>query len=959
MQTLGAVSCPLLIGRDDLLDLVDRRLDEVVAGRGQFLLLAGEAGIGKTRFLDAISQKARERGFAISGGAVAPQDRDVPAASILDMARTMIRVPRFAELGRDLLDLRDQTIDAEQVRRRQLVMDVVDRILAAVTGPTMLTFEDLQWADELSLEIIGEVARRSRDRTLLITGGYRTDEALPGTSLRDWRSRLLTQRITEELRLTPLSHDDTAMVTTLILDSGLPAPREVVDAVFERTDGVPLHIEELLGALSAEARANGLAIREATVPDTIEDAVLSRLGHLSSEAQDVARAGAVIGRCFVPDVLAGIMDVPAETLDAPLQELVDNFVLEPPGLRGLFDFRHQLLRDAIYATVPLGNRRRLHARAGEFGTQLEGGSEIHASVHYERAGLRRLAFEAAVAGARDAVRLAAHREAFELYRRAVDNVPDDLPDGDRSVLFEAFAEEASAIEENELAARMYEVAQEASRRVGDAPRVVRLTSGILTIWRREGRSIRERRTLIDATLAEIATFAAGSATDALRAWLLIDLAICQLDAQEVEDARTTIREYGDFYRGTEDVDSKSEAESRSAMLDILDGDVDGGLTRIAEAAVSAQDAGADAVGVTAYRNAATWALRTLRYDRARDYLDEGLRYADSIEQSHCAHVMQASSAMVAWAGADWVESMSLARQALADHGCRRAAEMARWSLGYVALGKGDLVRAETELRRGIAFGETAESLELILPPMWGLAETALLAGQPDRAAALCRDALERAIALRERSLLVPFVVTGVRAEQAAGRPSAAEAWLAACAAQLSGTDPVAATALEHGRGLVALASGATGLARNALEAAIRGWDGVGRIWESSWARLDLAACLIRSNRYADAVALAVEVRTIASRLDSQPLADWADAVQRQARGRVVVDEPWRPLTAREFAVARLVSEGYTNAEIADSLGIAPKTASSHVEHILAKLGASRRAEIASWASNVERSPVAR
>ncbi len=61
------------------------------------------------------------------------------------------------------------------------------------------------------------------------------------------------------------------------------------------------------------------------------------------------------------------------------------------------------------------------------------------------------------------------------------------------------------------------------------------------------------------------------------------------------------------------------------------------------------------------------------------------------------------------------------------------------------------------------------------------------------------------------------------------------------------------------------------------------------------------------------------------------------------------------MTAREYAVARLISEGMTNAEIADALGIAPKTASSHVEHILAKLGASRRAEIATWASNVERS----
>ena len=68
-----------------------------------------------------------------------------------------------------------------------------------------------------------------------------------------------------------------------------------------------------------------------------------------------------------------------------------------------------------------------------------------------------------------------------------------------------------------------------------------------------------------------------------------------------------------------------------------------------------------------------------------------------------------------------------------------------------------------------------------------------------------------------------------------------------------------------------------------------------------------------------------------------------------------VDEPWRPLTAREFDVARLISEGLTNAEIAESLGIAPKTASSHVEHILAKLGASRRAEIATWAASVDRS----
>ena len=133
----GPVRCPLLIGRDDLLELADRRLDDVEAGRGQFLLVAGEAGIGKTRFLDAIDQKATERGFVTAWGFVAPQDHDVPAASILDLARSMVRMSAFEPLGRELLRLGDGAIDTDYVRRRrQLVMGVVDAILAALPGRT-------------------------------------------------------------------------------------------------------------------------------------------------------------------------------------------------------------------------------------------------------------------------------------------------------------------------------------------------------------------------------------------------------------------------------------------------------------------------------------------------------------------------------------------------------------------------------------------------------------------------------------------------------------------------------------------------------------------------------------------------------------------------------------------------------------------------------------------------------
>jgi DNA-binding CsgD family transcriptional regulator len=951
-----AVRCPLLVGRDDLLVLADRRLDDVTAGRGQFLLLAGEAGIGKTRLLAAIRRKAEARGLAAVDGAVAPQDRDVPAASILDLARSMTRLAPFATLGRELLVLADTTSATEKVERRRLVMGIVDRILASLPGPTMLAFEDLQWTDDLSLEIIGELARQSRDRPLLLTADYRTEDVEPGASLRTWRARLIGQRMAEEIRLAPLTLTETGLVTTLILDTGLPAPRDVVAAVFERTDGIPLHIEELLGALGAETRADGTAIRQATVPATIEDAVIARIAQRSPEAQAAARAGAVIGRCFVPEVLAGIMDVPPEALDAPLQELVDSFVLDPPGLRGLYDFRHQLLRDALYSTIPSWERRRFHARAAEFGAKLEGASEIHASLHYERAGLRRQAFEAAVAGARDAAGLSAHREAFELYRRAVANLPDGLGSPELGALLEHYSVEAAAIEENEIAEQGYRDARAAYLAADRPGKAAEMLVGVLGGWRRQAHSLAERAALAVALDDEITALGADGDPALARVALDDELIRIHLDTLAIDPARATIAALRATASRCGDAGAMLRADAFTAIVDVLEGRVAAGLDGIAAAALEARRAGFEDIGVTAFRDAATMAVRTMDYARANRSIADGLRYADAIEQSHCRHVLAATSALASWAGADWDEAATTARQTVADHGCRRAAAMARWTVGYVALGRGDMAAAEAELTAALTVGEASGAIDLVLPPLWGLAEAALLSDAPGRAAAHCHAALERARAVGERALFAPFVVTGVRAEQAAGRPADAEAWFAACAEHLDGMSAVAGAALDHGRGLVALAAGATGVARQALEAAIEGWDDRGRAWEATWARLDLASCLARQNRFADAAVRATEARDMAMRLGSRALEERAETLQRMARGRVSKDEPWRPLTAREFDVAKLIMSGMTNAEIAGELSIAPKTASSHVEHILAKLGASRRTEIAAWARAVERAP---
>ncbi len=954
MSRVTPLLCPLLVGRDDLLDLADRRLADAVGGRGQFLLLAGEAGIGKSRFLESVARKAKSHGVQIADGALAPQDQTVPGALILDLARTMLRIELFAQLGADLLDLLRAADGSEPRSRRLLVLGTVDRISESLVAPTLLSFEDLQWADQLSLEIVAELARRTRDRPVLLVGAYRTDE-LPTGTLREWRARLLTQRLAEEARLAPLTLDQTALMTTLILSTGLPAPRDVVDAVYERTDGIPLHIEELLGALSDEARSNGRAIRETSVPATIEDAILARFERLSPEARAVAQAGAVIGRCFVPEVLAGIMDLPQAALDAPLLELVDRAFLEPPGARGLYDYRHQLLRDALYRSTPAAVRRRLHARAGEFGAQLEGASEIHASAHYERAGLRDEAFRTALSGARSAAPLSAHGEAFELYRRAVDNMPATLDPVEQGALFEAYSVEAAAIEMHEAAEKAARLARDCYLEAGRPIDAARQLEALAGVTRREARPIQVRMELVARGLAELEPLPLTPEREAARSGLLAEQALAQMDAMELGAARGSAEAASAAAQLAGDAAAAIDADTIGGMIDVLQGNIESGLGRVRRSAQEARDAGYEDTGVTAFRSAVTTAVRVMDYGSAEASLRDGLRYADAIEQSHCRHVMGAAAALVDWASGRWDDARAGGEQELADRGCSRGAIGAEVALGFVALGRGEMDRARSLLEAALAAGERSGVVDLILPAAWGLAEADNLAGDPRSAIRRCTEAFELAVRVGERALLAPFAVTGVRANLAAGLPDAADRWAADMESFLKPWSAIASPAIDHATGLTRLAAGSTGAARDALEAAIRGWDERRRIWEATWARVDLAGCHLRSNRFADAAAILTTARDTATALGSAPLLARIEELSHVThRGRGSLDEPWRPLTSREFEVARLISEGMTNAELADQLSIAPKTASAHVEHILAKLGVARRAEIAVWVANISR-----
>jgi DNA-binding CsgD family transcriptional regulator len=946
--------CPILVGRDDLLDRLDQAIDEADKGRGRALFLAGGAGLGKTRLIRAAVRKAEAAGFEVDGGAVAPQDRQVPLASIREMAAGMRDNPLFGQLSKDLLAIDGRHEGDALGARRLIVRSTADLILGAINQPTMLVFQDLHWTDEMSLEVIGELARHAAERPLLLVADYRPDE-LPADGIhREWRSRLLGQRQAEELRLRPLTLEETGVATTLILGGDLPAPKDVVEAVYERTNGIPLHIEELLAALDPADRADGRRIREAHVPDTIGDAVLARLARLSDEARLVARAGAVVGRCFSPEVLAGIVGRPIDELEPSLTELVDAAILHPFQYidEGYYDFRHQLLRDAIYGAMQPTELRRFHAQAAEFVMDLEASSVVHASRHYELAGLRPQAFRASLQAATEASRISARQEAYDLYRRAIANMPHDLPVAEQAELYARLADAAAAVELNEeasaAAARARKLYQEAGLPLDAAAMLL----GMSCHPGRDGAPGGEVRTYADRAMREVLAQPESDAREHVRLAVLAHQAYDRFIDSDLAAARVLATEAGKLAASLDDREYALEVALLIARVDIVEGRYESGLRDGLAAAREARELGFESVGVTGYRNLGFMAAKIMDSGAAELAVREGLEYADAIEQSHCRQVMATTTALLQWGAGDWEAADERARHELVDRGCRVGRAGALDVIGLIALGRGHLEEARRRFEESLETGRRSGAASLLLTPLWGLAEVDLLEGDAGSAVARTAEALAIARASSQWAMFIPILVSGTRARIAAVRPDDAERFVGEVREQVATYESIAAPALSHAEGLIRLAAGSTTVAREALERAARGWSERRRLWEASWARLDLAQTLLRLNRPADAGAILADLRATAAGLDSEPILARVEELSRASRGRGLEAEPWRPLTVREFEVARLVAEGRTNAEIADELQISPKTASAHVEHILAKLAVTRRAEIAAWVAAI-------
>ena len=974
------ISSRTFVGRADERRALSEALSATIAGGAGTVLIAGEAGSGKTRLVGELKAMAGDAGTAFAlGGCVAVGDGSLPfapvAAAMHQLTRGLDDATLRNVLGRGARDLvrilpgladRLSGLEAasSQAWIRSGLFEAVIGSLEALAArtPIVLVFEDLHWSDAASRDLIAFLVRSPRRAGTLVVATYRSDDVHRRHPLLPWLAEVGRTDGIDRIELTRFTDREVAAQMTGILDGDPPSG--LVAAIERRSSGNPFLVEELV---AAHVRGDN-----GDVPAPLRDVLLGRLAAISDGARSVVETASVAAQPIAPETIASVLCTPMSPIEGWLREAVEANVLTVANdVTGSLEFRHALVQEAVYGALLPGERRRLHLvfatsleELGEPELALRAGWWGERAHHASAANDLSAALSASVAAGRAAAESGAFETAQTHFERAIE-LRDAVPDApaviaeDRVELLELASEAAmhagadgrsldlrraalAALTPADPPTRRaaillgvsdlaeYEVAlaatTEAYALVADGPASALRARAEGTLARELSATQHWPEALAMSTTAVATAGAVGDqpAEGLARVRLARALAAVGRPQEAYEESERAL----ELARTTRNRSIVGTVFALAARVHEGEGDARGSAVILDEGGALADDLG---IRVMDFEVGRAWNhFQIGNWSATNQLLAAHARMAPLID--HRFHPLSALvDARSGMFEAAHVHCDTFVNLVSSTHSVVRA-ECALWLERPT--------EAAEHAREGLAADDWPYAFE-----SWKGWLLRILA----------RAEADLAIRARRRRRQVEAADATARAEDAAGRLEAIIAG-GMTYRDLHGGELAASLALGRAEGSrAAAAPDPERWAAAAVE-----WDELGRPFEVAYARWREAEALLAMGRpRAEAGARLEEATQIAVQLGAAPLI--AAAQQLASRARIhlpekrAAHEPGAAsvsarrtigdtLTAREREVLALLCRGATNRQIAGDLFISESTAGVHVSNILGKLDVGSRTE---------------
>ncbi|MET1047472.1 MAG: AAA family ATPase, partial [Hyphomicrobium sp.] len=528
-EAARASSLSKFVGRSSEIGMLLERWELVKGGQGQAVFVAGEAGIGKSRLVDALEEQLQETEYELIRLQCSPYhvasafypiiqrlsrfagfSADDDPIMRADKLRNVIHRygqhpaevgPTYAELLSFDLGHEFKPLDLSAQERKELIVrTLADRVLlAAKRAPVLFVVEDAHWIDPSTSEVLKEVVNSIHGASVLVIVTHRPEWSA------DWATGLAQVTMLAIGRLTKQQMRE--LIASMLAD----VPEQLAEKIADRTDGVPLFVEELVRSIQESGKAASLNVE---IPDSLQGSLMARLDRLTAAAKEIAQIASVIGREFDRGLLSKVAGLDERTIEDALHQLMSMQIVVVGGvLRDALVFRHALIQDTAYQSL-LSRRRRyyheaiakvlIHENPDLVATQPE-----LIAQHYVQAQKDAMALPYWMKAGERALRRSANYEAVDHFENAL-AIAEKLPEGPdrRKQVLEAtlmLSEALNAAGRLSDAVVKFRVTADLAREAGDKKTFVRATLGFDVAQFLSAKPIGESLALLKEAMANIDT----------------------------------------------------------------------------------------------------------------------------------------------------------------------------------------------------------------------------------------------------------------------------------------------------------------------------------------------------------------------------------------------------------------------------------------------------------------------